>query len=80
LSLAYAQAHPDRVKSLTLRFVPSQPLFVRPKAADNLQRHLYAPQEVVYLYVCLWYALIPPTSELRFFYQEGASHLFPEAW
>ncbi|KAG5636162.1 hypothetical protein H0H81_008943 [Sphagnurus paluster] len=37
LSLAYAQSHPDRVKSLVLR-------------------------------------------ELRFFYQDGASHLFPEAW
>lgn len=22
----------------------------------------------------------PSTSELRFFYQEGTSHLFPEAW
>ncbi|KAH8994917.1 proline iminopeptidase [Lactarius akahatsu] len=37
LSLAYAQSHPDRVKSLVLR-------------------------------------------ELKWFYQEGASHLFPEAW
>ncbi|KAH9949978.1 proline iminopeptidase [Amylocystis lapponica] len=37
LSLAYAQAHPDRVKTLVLR-------------------------------------------ELRFFYQDGTSHLFPDAW
>ncbi|TEB34593.1 proline iminopeptidase [Coprinellus micaceus] len=45
LSLAYAQSHPDRVKSLVLRGI------------FTLRR-----------------------SELQFFYQEGASHLFPEAW
>ncbi|KIJ95783.1 hypothetical protein K443DRAFT_682762 [Laccaria amethystina LaAM-08-1] len=45
LSLAYAQAHPDRVKSLVLRGI-----------------------------------FILRRSELKFFYQEGASHLFPEAW
>ncbi|KAK7463514.1 hypothetical protein VKT23_006862 [Stygiomarasmius scandens] len=45
LSLAYAQAHPDRVKSLVLRGI------------FTLRK-----------------------SELRFFYQEGASNLFPEAW
>jgi len=45
LSLAYAQAHPDRVKSLVLRGI------------FTLRR-----------------------SELSFFYQNGASHLFPEAW
>ncbi|PPR00888.1 hypothetical protein CVT24_000373 [Panaeolus cyanescens] len=45
LSLAYAQSHPDRVKSLVLRGI------------FTLRR-----------------------SELRFFYQDGASHLFPEAW
>ncbi|KAJ7593267.1 proline iminopeptidase [Mycena floridula] len=45
LSLAYAQAHPTRVKSLVLRGI------------FTLRR-----------------------SELKFFYQEGASHLFPEAW
>lgn len=45
LSLAYAQAHPDRVKSLVLRGI------------FTLRK-----------------------SELKFFYQEGASHLFPEAW
>lgn len=45
LSLAYAQHHPERVKSLTLRGI------------FTLRR-----------------------SELKFFYQEGASHLFPEAW
>jgi len=45
LSLAYAQSHPDRVKTLTLRGV------------FTLRK-----------------------SELKFFYQEGASHLFPEAW
>ncbi|KAF5359556.1 hypothetical protein D9756_003460 [Leucocoprinus leucothites] len=45
LSLAYAQSHPDRVKSLTLRGI------------CTLRK-----------------------SELRFFYQDGASHLFPEAW
>ncbi|KAH8830466.1 proline iminopeptidase [Flagelloscypha sp. PMI_526] len=45
LSLAYAQSHPDRVKSLVLRGI------------FTLRK-----------------------SELRFFYQEGASHLFPEAW
>ncbi|KAJ7650157.1 proline iminopeptidase [Roridomyces roridus] len=45
LSLAYAQAHPDRVKSLTLRGI------------FTLRK-----------------------SELNFFYQNGASHLFPEAW
>jgi len=45
LSLAYAQAHPDRVKSLVLRGI------------FTLRK-----------------------SELNFFYQSGASHLFPEAW
>jgi len=45
LSLAYAQAHPDRVKSLVLRGI------------FTLRK-----------------------SELEFFYQNGASHLFPEAW
>jgi len=45
LSLAYAQAHPERVKSLTLRGI------------FTLRK-----------------------SELRFFYQDGASHLFPESW
>jgi len=45
LSLAYAQSHPDRVKSLVLRGI------------FTLRQ-----------------------SELRFFYQDGASHLFPEAW
>ncbi|KIY42859.1 peptidase S33, proline iminopeptidase 1, partial [Fistulina hepatica ATCC 64428] len=45
LSLAYAQSHPDRVKSLVLRGI------------FTLRQ-----------------------SELNFFYQEGASHLFPEAW
>ncbi|KAN0139016.1 Alpha/Beta hydrolase fold [Lactarius tabidus] len=45
LSLAYAQSHPDRVKSLVLRGI------------FTLRK-----------------------SELKWFYQEGASHLFPEAW
>ncbi|PAV16141.1 proline iminopeptidase [Pyrrhoderma noxium] len=45
LSLAYAQSHPERVKSLTLRGI------------FTLRR-----------------------SELNFFYQDGASHLFPDAW
>ncbi|KIP11223.1 hypothetical protein PHLGIDRAFT_84050 [Phlebiopsis gigantea 11061_1 CR5-6] len=45
LSLAYAQSHPDRVKSLVLRGI------------FTLRK-----------------------SELRFFYQEGTSMLFPEAW
>jgi len=45
LSLAYAQAHPGRVKSLVLRGI------------FTLRK-----------------------SELNFFYQNGASHLFPEAW
>ncbi|KAG1729618.1 Alpha/Beta hydrolase protein [Suillus paluster] len=45
LSLAYAETHPDRVKSLVLRGI---------------------------------FTLRP--SELRFFYQDGASHLFPEQW
>ncbi|PFH47956.1 hypothetical protein AMATHDRAFT_66482 [Amanita thiersii Skay4041] len=45
LSLAYAQAHPDRVKSLVLRGI------------FTLRK-----------------------SELKFFYQDGTSHLFPEAW
>ncbi|KAI9000509.1 proline iminopeptidase [Trametes punicea] len=45
LSLAYAQSHPDRVKSLVLRGI------------FTLRK-----------------------SELRFFYQDGTSHLFPEAW
>ncbi|TRM64426.1 Alpha/Beta hydrolase protein [Schizophyllum amplum] len=45
LSLAYAQTHPDRVKSLVLRGI------------FTLRK-----------------------SELHFFYQNGASHLFPEAW
>ncbi|GBE88355.1 hypothetical protein SCP_1301700 [Sparassis crispa] len=45
LSLAYAQAHPNRVKSLILRGI------------FTLRK-----------------------SELRFFYQDGTSHLFPDAW
>ncbi|KAF8338353.1 prolyl aminopeptidase serine peptidase [Amanita rubescens] len=45
LSLAYAQSHPERVKSLVLRGI------------FTLRK-----------------------SELRFFYQDGTSHLFPEAW
>ncbi|KAI0034252.1 proline iminopeptidase [Vararia minispora EC-137] len=45
LSLAYAQSHPDRVRTLVLRGI-----------------------------FCL------RQSELRWFYQEGASHIFPEAW
>ncbi|KAI0044923.1 proline iminopeptidase [Auriscalpium vulgare] len=45
LALAYAQAHPDRVKTLVLRGI------------FTLRK-----------------------SELRWFYQEGASHIFPEAW
>jgi len=45
LSLVYAQAHPQRVKSLVLRGI------------FTLRR-----------------------SELSFFYQNGTSHLFPEAW
>ncbi|KAF9267825.1 proline iminopeptidase [Marasmius fiardii PR-910] len=45
LSLAYAQSHPDRVKTLVLRGI------------FTLRK-----------------------SELRFFYQDGTSHLFPEAW
>jgi len=45
LALAYAQTHPERVKSLVLRGI------------FTLRK-----------------------SELKFFYQEGASHLFPEAW
>ncbi|TFY66806.1 hypothetical protein EVG20_g4283 [Dentipellis fragilis] len=45
LSLAYAQSHPDRVKSLVLRGI------------FTLRK-----------------------SELHFFYQEGTSHYFPEAW
>ncbi|KAF8727696.1 hypothetical protein AX14_007096 [Amanita brunnescens Koide BX004] len=45
LALAYAQTHPERVKSLVLRGI------------FTLRR-----------------------SELRFFYQDGTSHLFPEAW
>jgi len=45
LALAYAQAHPNRVKSLVLRGI-----FTIRK------------------------------SELNFFYQDGTSHLFPEAW
>lgn len=31
------------------------------------------------LYPC-YVRNLPQFSELRFFYQEGASHLFPEAW
>ncbi|KAH6913446.1 prolyl aminopeptidase serine peptidase [Coprinopsis sp. MPI-PUGE-AT-0042] len=45
LSLAYAQSHPERVKSLVLRGI------------FTLRK-----------------------SELAFFYQDGASHLFPESW
>lgn len=45
LSLAYAQFHPDRVKSLIIRGI-------------------FAVRR----------------SELEFLYQNGASHLFPEAW
>ncbi|CDO75790.1 hypothetical protein BN946_scf184934.g5 [Trametes cinnabarina] len=45
LSLAYAQSHPDRVKTMVMRGI------------FTLRK-----------------------SELRFFYQDGTSHLFPEAW
>jgi len=45
LALAYAQTHPDRVKSLMLRGI------------FTLRK-----------------------SELKFFYQDGTSHLFPDAW
>jgi proline iminopeptidase len=45
LSLAYAQAHPERVQALVLRGI----FLVRPK-------------------------------EIRWFYQEGASFVFPDAW
>ncbi|KLO17410.1 peptidase S33, proline iminopeptidase 1 [Schizopora paradoxa] len=45
LSLAYAESHPDRVKTLVLRGI------------FTLRK-----------------------SELDFFYQNGASHIFPEAW
>lgn len=45
LSLAYAQAHPDRVTALVLRGI-----------------------------------FLLRRSEIEFFYQDGASHLFPEAW
>ncbi|KAF8910656.1 Alpha/Beta hydrolase protein [Gymnopilus junonius] len=45
LSLAYAQSHPNRVKSLVLRGI-----------------------------------FTLRNSELSFFYQDGASHIFPEAW
>ncbi|KAH9856536.1 proline iminopeptidase [Lenzites betulinus] len=45
LALAYAQSHPDRVRTMVLRGI------------FTLRK-----------------------SELRFFYQEGTSHLFPEAW
>jgi len=45
LSLAYAQAHPERVKGLVLRGI-----------------------------------FLLRRSELEWFYQEGASHLFPDAW
>jgi proline iminopeptidase len=45
LSLAYAQAHPDRVTELVLRGI-----------------------------------FLLRRSELEFFYQDGASHLFPDAW
>jgi proline iminopeptidase len=45
LALAYAQSHPDRVKSLVLRGI-----------------------------------FTLRSSELRFFYQDGAGHIFPEAW
>ncbi|KAH7884359.1 prolyl aminopeptidase serine peptidase [Phlebopus sp. FC_14] len=45
LALAYAQTHPNRVRSLVLRGI------------FTLRK-----------------------SELRFFYQDGASHLFPEEW
>jgi proline iminopeptidase len=45
LALAYAESHPERVKTLVLRGI-----------------------------------FILRRSELQFFYQDGASHLFPEAW
>ena len=45
LSLAYAQAHPERVRALVLRGI-----------------------------------FLLRRSELRFFYQDGASHLFPDQW
>lgn len=45
LSLAYAQAHPERVTELVLRGI-----------------------------------FLLRRSELEFFYQDGASHLFPDAW
>jgi len=65
LSLAYAQHHPERVKTLTLRGI------------FTLRRrliHSIAYAKARMLIIPLVY------SELAFFYQEGASHLFPEAW
>ncbi|RXW12380.1 hypothetical protein EST38_g13473 [Candolleomyces aberdarensis] len=55
LSLAYAQHHPDRVKSLVLR--SASPHRLPESISDSALQ-----------------------GELAFFYQDGASHLFPEAW
>ncbi|KAJ3510975.1 hypothetical protein NLJ89_g4373 [Agrocybe chaxingu] len=63
LSLAYAQSHPDRVKSLVLRGI------------FTLRKR--------WIFICIIFAdlgLTRCSSELKFFYQDGASHLFPEAW
>ncbi|KAF7312386.1 Proline iminopeptidase [Mycena indigotica] len=63
LSLAYAQSHPDRVRSLILRGIFTlRKRFLISSTPDEAptNRSTY--------------------SELDFFYQNGTSHLFPEAW
>ena len=79
LSLAYAQTHPERVKTLVLRCVSvalspppdSAPL---PDSGPSLG-HGRARRS------CTCSGIFTlRKSELHFFYQNGASHLFPEAW
>lgn len=68
LSLAYAQTHPDRVKSLTLRGIftvrRTSPFFRRTPKNDADRLHLQCRR-----------------SELEFFYQgPGTSFYFPDFW
>ena len=83
------KSHPDRVKSLVLRSAALRGLLPFPVTlllTDAIsQWHIHLQKEVSprnpLKMAHLRRALIPIFfSELRWFYQEGASYLFPEFW
>jgi hypothetical protein len=82
------KSHPDRVKTLVLRSVLPGPVFFpqSPFADRNdlSQWHIYLQKDVSQTAIAhctvLRFGPLIGFSELRWFYQEGASHLFPEAW